>query len=855
MNKRLQQCLNDDFEKEYILPFFWQHGEPHDVLQREMDAIRAAGITEMCVESRPHEEFGREKWWDDFGFILRYAEKYGMKVWLLDDKHFPSGYANGYIVNHPELEQLTLTAVWRDVYSTGAPANILAPELKPGESFAQITALRRVDKPGESFRMGDDPVSPEYDPETGFAALDLPQGLWRIFYLIRSRSRHGREHYIDMLNPESTKAMLHAVYEPHYEHFGKYFGSTFKGFFSDEPCFSNEASLFHGHLGDMRTLPWRDDLPQRMAEKTGMPVEKVWALLPALYQDVENVTASIRYAFMDTVTGLYRQNFNNMLGDWCREKGVMYIGHVIEDHGTHLALSNGCGHYFRGLDGQDMSGIDIVLNQMIPGILENWHTAAISVEYADPKEYHYLLGKLAASHAHIDEKKKGRAMCEVFGAFGWAEGLPMMKKIADHFLCCGINHFVPHAFSPMKDDPDCPPYFYNHGENTQFEQFGGLMAYMQRTAHLLSGGVHRADVAVLYNTGRWASPDAMPCEDVTKLLTQAQIDFDIIPEDYLLGSCTAQAGRLCCGRESYGAMIVPRTGILPLAVRKKLDELCCAGVPVYFMEREPALLVEQGEVFVPQGTALTVRLGQLVSALRKKGLAQLSLSRKYPHVRFYRTQQADGDVYMFLNEDAAVTADFTFPCSGEIRLYDALENRIYTPQAKNGRVRLRLEPFGAILVVNGKELPAASAYDYGDRGEWRTAETQYTVSYRRRGETEYASLGVMKEPRPLEPALAAQAERVRYAFDLPAGRADHVLLELGRVGEIAQLWVNGEYIGAKICAPYRFDISGKLSGAVNRLVAEVIPNQVYRCPDGFSSFIPAPAPGLCGGVLLREYNE
>ena len=37
------------------------------------------------------------------------------------------------------------------------------------------------------------------------------------------------------------------------------------------------------------------------------------------------------------------------------------------------------------------------------------------------------LAKLAASLAHIDSKKKGRALCEVFGAYGWAEGLKLMK--------------------------------------------------------------------------------------------------------------------------------------------------------------------------------------------------------------------------------------------------------------------------------------------------------------------------------------------------------------------------------------------------------------------------------------------
>ena len=33
MSRRLNECLNGTHSTEYILPFFWQHGEPHDILE------------------------------------------------------------------------------------------------------------------------------------------------------------------------------------------------------------------------------------------------------------------------------------------------------------------------------------------------------------------------------------------------------------------------------------------------------------------------------------------------------------------------------------------------------------------------------------------------------------------------------------------------------------------------------------------------------------------------------------------------------------------------------------------------------------------------------------------------------
>lgn len=114
MEKSLGECLENRVPSQYILPFFWQHGEEHGILREEIDAIQRSGIGEFCVESRVHEQFGREQWWEDLGFILQEAKKRKMRVWLLDDKSFPTGYANNYIASHPELRAVQLHLEVRD---------------------------------------------------------------------------------------------------------------------------------------------------------------------------------------------------------------------------------------------------------------------------------------------------------------------------------------------------------------------------------------------------------------------------------------------------------------------------------------------------------------------------------------------------------------------------------------------------------------------------------------------------------------------------------------------------------------------------------------------------------------------
>ena len=187
----------------------------------------------------------------------------------------------------------------------------------------------------------------------------------------------------------------------------------------------------------------------------------------------------------------------------------------------------------------------------------------------DPLFFTYTLPKLAASHAHFNKRKKGRAMCEIFGAFGWAEGLPMMKQIADEMLVSGINYFVPHAFSPKYPDPDCPPHFFARGNQPQFPLFGRLISYMRRCCHLLSDGIHQAPVAILYHAeAEWAGGEYLPLEKLTGKLAWNQVDFDILPEDELYGAICCDGG-IRVYQETYRCLLYTSHWIL---IWKRISE-------------------------------------------------------------------------------------------------------------------------------------------------------------------------------------------------------------------------------------------------------------------------------------------
>ena len=96
MNSKINSLLHGEMEN-YIFPFFWQHGESEAVLRKYMQVIYDANIRAVCIESRPHPDFVGAGWWRDMDIILEEARKRKMKVWILDDSHFPTGYCNGKI--------------------------------------------------------------------------------------------------------------------------------------------------------------------------------------------------------------------------------------------------------------------------------------------------------------------------------------------------------------------------------------------------------------------------------------------------------------------------------------------------------------------------------------------------------------------------------------------------------------------------------------------------------------------------------------------------------------------------------------------------------------------------------------
>ena len=75
-----------------------------------------------------------------------------------------------------------------------------------------------------------------------------------------------------------------------------------------------------------------------------------------------------------------------------------------------------------------------------------------------------------------------------------------------------------------------------------------------------------------------------------------------------------------------------------------------------------------------------------------------------------------------------------------------------------------------------------------------------------------------------EYGLASYSGGVRYSstFSLDGAPEGRMVLDLGRVRGTAEVWVNGQPLGARIWAPYRFDITAAVHDGENRVEVLVL---------------------------------
>ena len=846
MNKRMMDLVGGTPEN-YIMPFFWQHGAEESTLREYMEKIDSCGIHAVCLEARPHPDYVGPKWWQDVDVIMDEARHRGMRVWILDDSHFPTGYANGAVRNAPErlkrwyLEEKALEvdgplegfrlAAATDLGSRRMMGRVFQ---RKGETLVAVILARRQEDP--NGRVWYDQLQDVTDRlENGWLKMDIPQGHWVVFtYTKLMEAVQKASDHISFLEKESCRILLDTVYEPHWERYKEDFGKTFAGFFSDEPGFYNLGGTGFGmvKIGDQMPLPWSDQVWRLFQQRMGGPTAIV-----GLYHDLNGVQAKARVTYMDIITRMYEENFSRQLGDWCEEHGVEYIGHVLEDVGLHSRLGPGTGHYFRAMAGQHMGGIDVVLNQLIP-----------DRDYGKNGFYHYSIQQLAASAAHQNPRMKGRAMCEIFGAFGWSEGLSMMKWMADHMLVGGINWFVPHAFTEKAfPDPDCPPHFYAHGMNPQYRYIHLVFDYMNRVCHLLNGGRAAVDNAVLFPAeGEWAG-GYRDYGVIGKLCLTHQIPYELVCVDALETASVSQ-GRLQVGEASYRTLLVDHIDLLPDHALAQLERLYRQGACVRFVGHAAKGLDGASAPSVP-----VIQDEELLPLLREGAACA---AREYqPWLRCYKYLQEDMTVYLLVNSSMNHRLDTAILVEEAPAYvwYHAEDNTLEAAQPdQRGWLPLSLDRGESVILLAGRQeaLPGEGDLPFrpelsGERRELSGAWSISLADYRE--QERFQPLCVTDQLEDISSKKPGFSGIIRYETDFEGPAR---MIDLGRAFEGVEVLVNGRSAGVRVGYPYRYDVSALAGEGENQLTVLAATSLGDALGDDLSKQRPFSPEGILGPVTL-----
>lgn len=816
----------------YILPFLWVHGEDETVYRKMIGVIYDANIRAFCVEARPHNGFCRDSWWHDMDIILDEAEKRGMKVWILDDKHFPTGYANGAALaaSSPDLRRQGILHksfhvrnghIRLDLSKQAHPSLIKPYMYYVTDVYnGNLASSCRFDDDHwfgvSAIRKDQQAVPVNLNPlvKNNVLEWEAPEGNWEVHLCYLSRNIGTHRSYINMMDASSCRLQLDAVYEPHYQHYRDKFGTVIAGFFSDEPELGNNYMYkMYNILGTDQDLPWSRELEARLRDRLGQDMPALLSLLWSNDCD-SRLTASVRYTFMDCVSRLTEMDFSRQIGCWCRQHGVEYIGHVVEDNNQHARTGTSLGHYFRGLKWQSMAGIDDIGGQVEPQG-EDRATRSVFGFVNDGEFYHYALGKLGASLAAITPHMAGRSFCEIFGNYGWQEGVRLEKYLLDHFMVRGINHFVPHAFtcSPYPEK-DCPPHFYAQGNNPQYRHFGVLMQYANRVCQMISDGIEDVPVAILYHAEAEWCGQYMLMQKPARLLLDNQINYHFIPADVFDEPDfyhTKIGDTLTINRNSYRILLIPYAQFIPASVASAIAEFACHGGKVLFLEAYPEGLCT-GEPLPEQvkASAHVIRLEDLLTEVSDMRTVTLTPPNDRIRVMHYRGSQEF--YYLFHEGTSTYHGTVDLPVNTPCYLYDPWLNKSFPWEGKD----IILEPSHSLFIISGA-LPTPAEPAPARRE--KISLTHFHQSVCRA--IDYPNFQREREIHTLESYALTDKHFsgiIRYETDY-FGKAH--TLEITDAYEGVEVFVNGQSAGIQIVPPFSFDLRNLSQDGQNLLTIEV----------------------------------
>lgn len=497
-----------------------------------------------------------------------------------------------------------------------------------------------------------------------------------------------------------------------------------------------------------------------------------------------------------------------------------------------------------------------------------------AVDIPETEGDHILRFKFATSAANVTGKPLASSESATWLNEHFLSSLGDVKKAIDLFFLGGVNHIFYHgtAYSPKNASwPGWLFYAAVHFQptNPQWKDFKTLNDYITRVQSFLQSGRPDNDVLVYYPIidrysqtggdllqhfdGMERNFTGSDFEHVSEWMLKNGYSFDFFSDRQLQKMSVAGSG-IMSGGNKYQTILLPANKFISERTFQKLVDMAKAGAQVLVYKSMPAdvpgfaQLDARRKLFQQLNAQLNLQgSGKVKKALVGQGAfyvsddleAMLAESKTRKEafagkgLQFIRRKNTDGATYFITNSDKAFDGWVPLKTvASSVALFNPMNNTNGLAEWKNGEVRLQLQPFESVIVRTYNSRITGSAYAYWQAQQPQPFTGQWTVEFLSGGPTlpakrTISKLGSWTEWEGEDVKNFSGTAKYSITFQKPSGST--FLLDLGKVHETAEVFLNGKKLTTLIGPSYQTVIPSSLFKENNTLeivVANLMANRI-----------------------------
>jgi len=353
-------------------------------LRTELGKLKDKGIGGVVVNFGYADEYLEgQAGWQRFLTGLKVAVELGMHIWIFDEKGYPSGTADGKVLEgHPELEAIGLKYLSIKKPERSATITIADPRASIRAAYGCYAGGRRkliAENIGKRFINL---------PNADFEVIDI------YFVAPLFEGTHaacnlsGSRRYINVLDKQAVKRFLQLTYARYFEQIPAELWEHVDAFFNDEISLQSHT-VEHYEIKAGRdpvdttlplypSVPWSNDIEAEFLKDHGYALAEN---LPALFAGFEDNDRRLRHDFWQTVSRLYASAFPKQASSFCAKLNVDFAGHLLGEE-TLLQQVILHGDMIEVLKAFDRPGVDLLSGRIdLFGNHLLTHKSALSVSF------------------------------------------------------------------------------------------------------------------------------------------------------------------------------------------------------------------------------------------------------------------------------------------------------------------------------------------------------------------------------------------------------------------------------------------------------------------------------------------